>query len=310
MNGATNFLKNLLSTGCNFAKECVSLKVLTAYTALLFLTVVWGLTFPLVQMALRDVSPALFLTVRFLIAAAAMLIVFRKQVIPANRRDLVKGIVIGLFLWGGYIGQTTGLQFTAASRAGFLTGTLVPLTPLFAFLLFGERFSLRLWISVFIAFFGIFVMSQPSIGGFRLGDGLVLIGAACFALQIVYINRWSRKESLIALAWIQLVTSAFLSACSMPFETIRFHPTFLVLEALLITAIFASALAVWIQMTYQPRLPAAATSVIFAMEPVFAGLAAWLFLAEIPPLPTLIGAMLIIFGMILSSLKIERRGNT
>jgi drug/metabolite transporter (DMT)-like permease len=286
------------------------LTVLTAYTALLFLTVVWGLTFPLVQIALKDVSPALFLTLRFLIAAAAMLIVFLKRVFPANGRDLVKGIVIGCFLWGGYISQTFGLQLTAASRAGFLTGTLVPLTPLFAFLLFGERFSLRLWMAVFIAFSGIFVMSQPSIGGFQLGDGLVLIGAACFALQIVYINRWSRKESLIALAWIQLVTSAVLSALAVPFGAIRFHPTLLVFEALLITAIFASALAVWVQMTYQPRLPAAATSVIFAMEPVFAGLAAWLFLAEVPPLPTLIGAVLIISGMILSSLKIERRGNT
>jgi drug/metabolite transporter (DMT)-like permease len=284
--------------------------MLTAYLALLFLTVVWGLTFPLVQMALRDASPALFLTLRFLIAAVAMLIVFRKRVFPASRGDLIKGIVIGSFLWGGYIGQTIGLQFTAASRAGFLTGTLVPLTPLFAFLLFRERFSLRLWLAVFIAFAGIFVMSQPSIGGFRLGDGLVLIGAACFALQIVFINRWSRKESLIAMAWIQLVASAVFSACVIPFEATRFHATSLVFEALIITAVFASALAVWVQMTYQPRLPAAATSVIFAMEPVFAGIAAWLFLAEVPPLATLIGAILIIFGMILSSIKIERRGNT
>lgn len=279
-----------------------------AYVALLLLTFIWGITFPLVKAALGQVSPSLFIALRFLIAALAMGLIFGRRVIPSSGRDLVRGLVIGFFLWGGYTGQTIGLQFTDASRAGFLTGMLVPLTPLFAFLLFGEKFSLRLWTAVLIAFLGIFVMSQPSMGGLNLGDGLILFCAVCFALQIVFINRWSREESLISMAWVQLVLSALLSACAIPFESVRFSFSTLTVSALLITALFASALAVWIQMKFQPRLPAAATSVIFAMEPVFAGLAAWFFLAEIPPLMTLIGAAFIISGMILSSFKIEPRG--
>lgn len=294
---------------CNFTKEYVSSEVFTASAALLCLTLVWGSTFPLVQLVLTEVSPTLFLALRFTVAAAALLLIFGKRVIPTCSRELWQGLVIGLFLWGGYICQTIGLQFTSASRSGFLTGTLVPLTPLFAFLLFGERFSLRLWMAVLIAFSGIFVMSRPSLGGLNFGDSLTIVGAASFALQIVYINRWTRKDNLLALAWIQLALSAGLSACAMPLEAMRFSFSYFFVGALLVTALLASALGIWIQMKYQPRLPAAATAVIYAMEPVFAGLAAWLVLAEKPPMPTLIGAALIICGMILSSLKPEPRGS-
>lgn len=281
-----------------------------AYGTLLGLTLVWGLTFPLVQLSLKEVSPALFLSVRFAVAAAALFLIFGKRVIPRSSRDLWKVLAIGCFLWGGYLGQTLGLEFTSASRSGFLTGTLVPLTPLFAFLLFGERFSLRLWMAVLLAFLGIFVMSRPSLGGLNLGDGLTLACAASFALQVVYINRWCHTDNLLALAWLQLALSSILSAGAIPFETVRFHLSQLTAGTLLITAILASAAGMWIQVKYQPRLPAAATAVIYAMEPVFAGLAAWLMLAEKPPAPTLIGAALILCGMILASIKAEPRRNS
>jgi drug/metabolite transporter (DMT)-like permease len=280
-----------------------------AYASLLGLTLIWGLTFPLVQITVGQVSPTLFLALRFAIASATLFFVFGKRVLPASSGDFWKGLVIGLFLWGGYLGQTIGLESTSAARSGFLTGTLVPLTPLFAFLLFGERFSLRQWVAVLIAFSGIFLMSRPSIGGLNLGDALTLAGAASFALQVVYINRWSEERSLLSLAWLQLMVSAVLSFGAAPLGTVRFGFSFIVIITLLITALLASALGIWVQMKYQPRLPAAVTAVIYAMEPVFAGLAAWLMLNEKPPMPTLIGAALILCGMILSSIKVEPRRN-
>jgi drug/metabolite transporter (DMT)-like permease len=280
-----------------------------AYASLLGLTLIWGLTFPLVQITVGQVSPTLFLALRFTIASATLFFVFGKRVLPASSGEFWKGLAIGLFLWGGYLGQTIGLETTSAARSGFLTGTLVPLTPLFAFLLFGERFSLRQWVAVLIAFSGIFLMSRPSIGGLNLGDALTLAGAASFALQVVYINRWSEERSLISLAWLQLVMSAVLSFGAVPLGTVRFDISFIFIITLLITALLASALGIWVQMKYQPRLPAAVTAVIYAMEPVFAGLAAWLMLKEKPPMPTLIGAALILCGMILSSIKVEPRRN-
>jgi drug/metabolite transporter (DMT)-like permease len=280
-----------------------------AYASLLGLTLIWGLTFPLVQITVGQVSPTLFLALRFAIASATLFFVFGKRVLPASSGDFWKGLVIGLFLWGGYLGQTIGLESTSAARSGFLTGTLVPLTPLFAFLLFGERFSLRQWVAVLIAFSGIFLMSRPSIGGLNLGDALTLAGAASFALQVVYINRWSEERSLLSLAWLQLMVSAVLSFGAAPLGTVRFGFSSIVIITLLITALLASALGIWVQMKYQPRLPAAVTAVIYAMEPVFAGLAAWLMLNEKPPMPTLIGAALILCGMILSSIKVEPRRN-
>ena len=275
--------------------------MLAAYLILLALCAVWGLTFPLVQSALAQASPLVFLSLRFALAALLFPLLVWPRAFRLTRELAWKGVWLGVFLWGGYGFQTFGLLHTTAARSGFLTGTLVPMTPLFAWLLFRVRVGVRSWIAVLLAFAGTFIMSQPQAGGLNLGDALTLLCAVSFALQVVFVYRWSKPAGEIQLTWVQIVVAGLLSLVTMPLEGPRLTFAPVLLWAIVITAVFATALGIWGQLRFQPRISPAAAAVIYASEPVFAGLAAWLMLGAVPSGGTLLGAAFIVAGMVLTS---------
>src|SRR5712692_3002625 len=99
-------------------------------------TLIWGSTFVLVQAALKDVSPILFLAIRFSIATAALALLFRGR---ARYWPTRGGLVAGGCLFAGYLFQTVGLQFTTASKSAFITGLAIPLVPLLTSLVYFTR---------------------------------------------------------------------------------------------------------------------------------------------------------------------------
>ncbi len=276
-------------------------RVAAAYLSLFLLTAVWGLTFPLVQGALQSASPLVFVSLRFILAGLLFPVLVWPRAFKM-RRDLVwKGIGLGALLAGGYAFQTLGLAHTTAARSGFLTGTLVPMTPLFSWLLFRTRIGAKPWIAVLLAFIGTAIMSQPTAGGLNTGDILTLVCAASFALQVVLVGRWAARGYEAQLTWIQILVTAALAGLAIPLETPHLAISSTLIWALLITAIFATALGLWAQLHYQPRISATAAAIIYAFEPVFAGIAAWLLAGNQPTTATLIGAAFIFTGMLLSS---------
>jgi drug/metabolite transporter (DMT)-like permease len=276
-----------------------------AYAALIAVTCIWGLTFPVVQDSLEFASPLVFVALRFLLAAALLLSFTGKRALQLNRELIYKGLWLGLLLWGGYAAQTVGLQSTSSARAAFITGTFVPLTPVFAWLLFRAHVTLRMWIAVGLAFAGVAIMAQPEIG-FSTGDIWAQLCAICFALQLVYVNRWVHRDNEVQLTWLQLATTGVLAALLIPTDPARLVLSGYLVFGLCFTALFASALAIWAQLRFQPRLPVSAAAVIFSLEPLTAGLAAWLLQDHIPPLITVLGATFIVAGMILSSTVKQR----
>jgi drug/metabolite transporter (DMT)-like permease len=94
-----------------------------AEAALVLNTVVWGATFVLVKAALADVSPLLFLALRFSLATGALLALFRgSRRVPFTGKAVAAGALAGVFLFSGYLFQTLGLRLTTAPKSAFITG--------------------------------------------------------------------------------------------------------------------------------------------------------------------------------------------
>ena len=72
--------------------------------------------------------------------------------------------------------------------------------------------------------------------------------------------------------------------------------------ALVVTGVFASAVAFTIQTAAQRHIGPTRTAVILTMEPVFAGLFGWLLLDERLTFRGWIGAALILAGMLVAEL--------
>src|SRR4051794_39371469 len=105
---------------------------LGADLALMLVAFIWGATFIVVKWALADISSTLFLALRFCVATALLAVVFKGRWMPPRDQlwpTLRTGAILGAFLMAGYILQTLGLEYTSASKAGFITGFYIPLVP-------------------------------------------------------------------------------------------------------------------------------------------------------------------------------------
>jgi drug/metabolite transporter (DMT)-like permease len=239
---------------------------------LLAVTAVWGLTFVQVKDAVALYPLFAFLALRFAIATGTLAPVAAARLRTLGRRGLRAGAVLGVLLALGYALQTAGLERTTVSAAGFVTGLYVVLTPVFALLLFRVRAGRAAWAGVAVATVGLALLSGIETGS-ALGDLLVLGGAAAFALQIVLMERWAPRFDVLALTLAEMATCfvAFL-AIALSVGDLSLPTGWTVLSALVVTGVFASALAFLVQTWAQRRTSATRVAVIFAMEPVFAAL--------------------------------------
>ena len=240
--------------------------------ALIAVTAVWGVTFVQVKDAV-DVYPLFaFLAVRYAIATGVLAVAGGRRVLTLGRSGIAAGAVLGGLLGLGIGLQTAGLERTTVSSTGFITGLYVVLTPLFGLLLFRTTVGLEVWAGVVLAVVGLALLSGVDVGS-PVGDLLVLASAAAQALQIVMVERYANRYDVIALVLVEM------GACFAGFLVIALALGQLevphgrtVWGALIVTGVFASALAYLIQVWAQRRISAARIAVVFSLETVFAGI--------------------------------------
>jgi drug/metabolite transporter (DMT)-like permease len=292
-------------------------KPLFADLSLLFVTLIWGTTFVLVQNAIGLLEPFSFNGVRFLAAALLLLLwllIFeRKQLKHFDRKLLFSGGFIGFWLFLGYATQTMGLLYTTTSKAGFITGLSVVFVPLFSMFLLKQYPSRNAVIGVLTATVGLFLLTMTDVTSLNIGDGLVFICAISFALHIIFTGKFSSKYPTLLLTIIQISTVAILSIfSSFFFEDWKksFNPEILlsqdVIIALIITSVFATALAFLIQTSFQKFTTATRVALIFAMEPVFAAITGYYWADERLSISALFGCLLIFAGMVFAELPANR----
>ena len=240
--------------------------------ALILVTAIWGVTFVQVKDAVAIYPLFAFLALRYAIATGALALVGGRRVLTLGRSGLVAGSVLGVLLGLGIGLQTAGLERTTVSSTGFITGLYVVLTPLFGLLLFRTRVGLEVWAGVVLAILGLALLSGVPAGS-PGGDLLVLLSTAAQAMQILMVERYANRYDAIALVLVQL------GACFVGFLAVALALGELevphgraVWGALLVTGVFASALAYLIQVWAQRRLSAARIAIVFSLETVFAGL--------------------------------------
>jgi drug/metabolite transporter (DMT)-like permease len=281
-----------------------------ADAALAIVAVIWGSTFVVVKHALTDISTVYFLFLRFALASICLALLFipgfRKMQWREIGRGLGGGAVAGLFLWLGYISQTVGLKYTTAGNSGFLTGLYIVLVPLIGAAVFRKRPGGREVIGIGAATAGMIVMTLPSLGAnlrMNRGDLLTLGCAAAFAFHLLILGYYSQREKTEAVALGQIVCAAALSAISLGIEPPRAIWNRAVLVAIVLTAIFATAVAFALQTWGQRYTTATRTALIFALEPVVALVTAVSLGGETLTFYAVAGGSLILAGILAVELK-------
>lgn len=243
-----------------------------ALLVLVAVTAVWGVTFVQVKDAVALYPLFAFLAVRFAIASATLAVPAARRLRTLGRRGAGSAIAAGALLAAGYALQTAGLERTSVSATGFITGLQTVLTPLLALLLFRMRIGQAAWIGVGLATIGLALLTGVHRGS-AAGDLLVLAGAAAYALQIVLMGRFAPRYDALAFTLVEMLVSfAGLAAVAAALGEIAVPRGATVWGALVVTGVFASALAFLAQTWAQRRTTATRTALAFALEPAWAAL--------------------------------------
>jgi drug/metabolite transporter (DMT)-like permease len=270
-----------------------------AELALIAIAAVWGVTFVMVQDAIALLPTMAFLAYRFIPAALIVAVVFWRPLRRLPAAGWRAGLLMGVFLTGGYVFQTLGLEETSASNTGFITGLFVVLTPVLGAVFLRQRISASAWVAAGVAMFGLWLLSGAG-GEFDLrGDGLVLLCAFSLAAHILATADAVRRFDVGALLAVQLgVVGVVTLAIAAVAGQLERPEGATVWSALLVTSLVASALGFFVQSFAQRHAPPARTALILASEPAFAGLFGWLLNDERLSATGWLGAALIMAAIV------------
>lgn len=270
--------------------------------ALLFVTLVWGATFPVLKAATSHLSGVEVSALRFLIAAACML----PFVLRVPRRTWVDGALLGALVLLSYVVQAFGLQFISSNRSAFLTSLNVLMVPLLG-MVFGTRLTLSVMGAATLACAGIGLMSWEG-GAHWLADAATVFGALAYALYVILLSQRAARHQPRELAATQIVWMALLGTLWMlvdawgtdKLQTLPGRLDLSVLAGLAYLGIVATAGMLFLQAMAQRHVSADKAALVYAMEPVFAALFAWMWLAEVLTWKAALGGAMVVVAVVLS----------
>ena len=267
--------------------------------ALIGIASVWGLTFVMVKDAIEELPTMAFLAYRFIPASLIVAVVFRRQLGRMSRDGWRAGAVMGVFLAGGYIFQTLGMEQTTASNAGFITGLFVVLTPVLGAVVLRQRLPATVWAAAALAALGLWLLSGAGTDFNTRGDGLVFLCSISLAAHILATAGAVKTHDVGALLAIQLgVVGLVTLAIGAMAGDLEPPEGTTVWSALIVTSLIASALGFFVQTFAQQHAPPARTALILAAEPAFAGLFGWLLNDERLTATGWLGAALIMASIV------------
>lgn len=278
------------------------------YAQLVLASVLFGGTLPFVQHALGFIGPYTFLALRFTIGSVLLLAVYGSRVVRMPPKQLLAGVLIGVFAFAAWLLQTLGLQHSTVSKVGFITALYVPFVTLLSVLVWRRPPSRRAVAGVALSTVGLMLLSLGLDLDLRFGVGewLVLACAVATASHIVAIGRFAPDADAGALATVQVVAAAVLSVGVIPFsgETLPGDVPVSAWLAVVVMGVFATALCFALMNHAQRFVSDVHATLVYALEPVWSAVAGFLIGDRLTPV-NWVGAAVILAGLLLGDSERE-----
>ncbi len=287
----------------------------TPHALLLLMIAIWGVSYVVVKDTLALLSPFAIVAIRFWLAVVCLLPLALRGDAMANLRAAARpGLLTGVALAIGYLLQTVGMRETTASMGGFLAGLIPLLVAVGGFLLFGASLGRRGLLGLALGFAGMGCLVWPTpvpagaVADSPLGIALQVGSAISYAAHILLLSRFGRTTPPTAFCLWQLGCTALIATvalalqgqlganeAAMPPLTLR-----LALD-LAYLGVLATAIGIAVQARVQPRIAPMHVALLFATQPLFAALAGWAALGDAMGKAQLLGGVLIVLGIVVTS---------
>lgn len=270
----------------------MQLNRLQADGLLVFVALIWGSAFVAQNWGMASMGAMAFTGVRFLIGAVVVLpLAWREQRSLAargqalNRGDHARIAGLGGLLCMGAAMQQIGIAGTTVTNAGFLTALYVPLVPLCAWWLLGQRPHPAVWLCAAACLAGTWLLSAGAavLAGqgmsFNRGDAWVLASALPWTLHVVLVGRLAdRMAAPFSVACGQFIACGLAALAVAPFvEPMSLRGIADAAGALLYTGVLSVGIGFTGQVVGQRWTRPADASIILSSETLFAAVfGAWL----------------------------------
>jgi len=282
-----------------------------AESGLLLIGILWGMGFVTVKIGLNAGMNTFYLMwLRFLGSFVLLSILFRKKIKKVSKDDLKAGVILGIIQYFGYVFQTYGAAHTTVGKNAFFTAINVIIVPYIFWILNKKRPDIFSFSASIICLIGVGIMSLDgnlSFTHLNKGDVMTIISAFFFALQVAYTGYFGRKVHPMNLVILQMLIGGLLFAgtqfaTSGLREVIPLHGE--TLMAIIYAVVFSTAIPMLLQIYCQRLTTATRASILMSTESMFAPIFAFFVLGEIMTLRVALGAVFILFSVVVSETKL------
>lgn len=284
-----------------------------AEAALFLAAFFWGLSFIFQRQAMAFMTPFAYLGMRFTLGAL-LLLPFAIRRLRRNmalspeprlllKRSLLGGLGAGTLVCAASALQQYGIIWTTVAKTGFITSLYVVLVPVFLFF-FGRKVSIGEGVGAALALIGLFLLSFNESMSLSLGDSLVLAGAVIWALHVIYLGWVSPRMDSFVLGTGQALSCGLLGLVIMFLrgETPSVDMIVAAIPSLLGGSLLSVTFGFTLQIYGQRHASPVATGIILQTEAVFAAVFGWLLLNEGMTGRMILGALVMLAGIIASQL--------
>lgn len=296
-------------------------KALVSSLLLTLAAFIWGTAFVAQSEGLKEIGNFTFLCLRSCLAVVVLtpvsfMIMKRNRKTIGNgphnenktffsKRLILGGILCGSSVCLASLVQQYGIMYSTVGKAGFLTTLYILIVPLLGLFL-KRNVKPILWVCIVIATCGMYFLCVTEAGGISIGDGLLILCAFLFAVQIMIVDHFVQTVDGVRLSLVQFFVSAVISAIGMfLFE----HPDPVAIASAWFSVFYAgvmsSGIAFTLQIVAQKNLNPTVASLLMSLESVFAALAG-AFFGERLSGSEIFGCALVFVAIILAQLPIEK----
>lgn len=275
---------------------------------LLITAFIWGTTFVAQMAGMDGLGPFTYAMSRYFLGLVFLLGVWffkrgereRSRKLGTYKSGWRAGLGAGCIMFLATSFQQVAMVYTTAGKTAFITALYIILVPLGAVLL-GHKIKRSNWLGVLLALAGLYLLSIHGAVTLNFGDGLVLISALFWAVQILFIDRFAGLVDVIELSAAQIfVCWLGSSICALLFEDIAWAPILAAWFAIFYGGVMSGGVAFTLQIVGQKYAAPGPAAIIMSFEAFFGAFSSWLILGEVMSTVQIIGCVLMMAGVLVT----------
>lgn len=275
---------------------------------LLITAFIWGTTFVAQMAGMDGLGPFTYAMSRYFLGLVFLLGVWffkrgereRSRKLGIYKSGWQAGLGAGCIMFLATSFQQVAMVYTTAGKTAFITALYIILVPLGAVLL-GHKIKRSNWLGALLALAGLYLLSIHGAVTLNFGDGLVLISALFWAVQILFIDRFAGLVDVIELSVAQIfVCWLGSSICALLFEDIALAPILAAWFAIFYGGVMSGGVAFTLQIVGQKYAAPGPAAIIMSLEAFFGAFSSWLILGEVMSTVQIIGCVLMMAGVLVT----------